>query len=217
MLRRLGKSSDPETGIRVKETPQLLADMEGGCSAVISLRGGRACNGCTVARSSSKIAGAVLIVVLPGARLVHEVLESASLLGSSAPTARLAEAAATAIATLLEAPAVGLDNAAPQLSQRSAPPRRMVILEGLRAAVLAAARSCPAPPNLSAVLPRLLSVVELVALVLDMQAGWRTRIHEARPASATASFVKATARIALEEAQTLCDDSSIGVGSKGGA
>jgi len=74
----------------------------------------------------------------------------------------------------------------------------LLILEGLRAAVLLAARA--PEPDKGPLLPRLLGIVELAALVLDLREGWRVRVHEARAAVATAHFVRVLARVALDEA-----------------
>lgn len=194
LLQRLG---DPPSGILMDEAPTLWPDAEGGCSGEIVACGRLLLDG----RPSGMVlrSARLSLLVLPGRLLLSEVLAASARLGASAPTPALAEAAAASLAATL---ASGLP-AAPEelhtpgaLAGRRAP--RLVILEGLRAAVIAASRS----PELDAgpLLPRLQGVVELAALTLDLRTGWRVRVHEARAAAATSRFVRALVRVAFEEA-----------------
>jgi len=200
MLKRLGMpAASPQ--VFLEEDPHLWINTIRGCCAEIVVR---AHSEDQHVKSSSE---RIVLVVVPGAALLHEVLLAARRLGARAPSAAIADAAASAFAAHL-----------PDNNCCGSPPQargpHLVILEGVRAAILAEARRVDrdsadpvageavqlAGGGLPELLPRLLGLVELAALALDLRAGWRTRVHDTRAAAATASFVRAVVRAALEEA-----------------
>lgn len=140
-----------------------------------------------VVHAGARRSEAFVVVVLPGSRLLEAILDQATRLGAVASPVALARAAAKAFSAGLPAAPSG---------------RRMVVLEGLRPAVRAAAREATGGGEelQRELLPRLLGVAEFSALLLDLEFGWRARVHETRPAEATKSFLRSLAHVALEEA-----------------
>lgn len=138
-----------------------------------------------VVHAGKRRSARLVVVALPGRRFLEMLSAEAARLGACASPVALARAAAKALAARLPAAPAG---------------RRMVVLEGLRAAVQAAARDACSPEAAQhELLPRLLGVAELAALLLDLEFGWRARVHETRPSEATSSFVRSLAHVALEE------------------
>ncbi|CAE8612576.1 unnamed protein product, partial [Polarella glacialis] len=86
---------------------------------------------------------------------------------------------------------------------RTRPPTgtRLLVLEGLRAAVRQAqgGTSSEASPGRPGV-PELLGICELTSVLMDLRCGWRCRVHDARAAETSASFLRVLVRVALEEA-----------------
>eukprot|EP00927_Polykrikos_kofoidii_P029674 TRINITY_DN25628_c1_g2_i1.p1 TRINITY_DN25628_c1_g2~~TRINITY_DN25628_c1_g2_i1.p1 ORF type:complete len:661 (+),score=95.92 TRINITY_DN25628_c1_g2_i1:1502-3484(+) len=171
--------------------------------------------------SCRRRSAAVLVCVLPGAVLVREVLRVAARLGAATPTPVLSDATAKVLAITLaggphcsdtdsvaNARAAGVCAAATSAAAARSSPS-LVVLEGLRAAVLAKARQAACGDRqLQQLLPRLLEVAELTALALDLRGGWRVRFHETRASWATGRFLRTMTRVMLEEAMLPFFDTS---------
>lgn len=207
LARRLGQAAAPPPEVVLEETLRFhvgVEDKEICCAEIIVLAG-------SAGEPASRRSLGIFAAVVPAALLVGEVLAAAERLGGgwegAAHSAATADAAAQSLAARLERRLVG--------RPRPAGTTRLVILEGLRAAVLAEARAAAAAPEAAAegaarelpaararpaLLPRLLAAAELAALVLDLRCGWRVRVHETRPSEATPRFLRALARGALQEA-----------------
>jgi len=212
MIRRLRRSKPasedgelPEDVI-LEEASDLWNDLHGSSCAEIFVVADTPPHSSRRSQSSVRRRSAKLFVaVVPGGWFVSEVLRVASFLGAGASSPAIAEVAANSFSS--------------QLPKRCSETgeARLVVVEGLRAAVLAEARldrrkdssddidGSQAAGHLAraALLPKLLCIAELAALALDLREGWRTRIHEFRPAEATSGFIQALARVALEEAATI--------------
>lgn len=153
------------------------------------------CCGEFLVRANARCSETLLIAVVPGRWLVREVLASQAQLGTNAPLPAVAEAAALKLASKL--PFWKTDGTAKVVTAVKNG-RRLLILEGLRAAVLAEAKAISGAA--SSVLPQLLGTAELSSLLLDIRCGWRVRLHEARPAETTCRCLRALARVTLAEA-----------------
>lgn len=223
LFRRLGAppSGEVQSGsVSVQRDATLWTDPEGISCCTI-----RACQRILSTEDSAvprRCSASVLLAVVPGTLLLETVRDAARQLEGAPEDAVGGGAAAARVSPQVPAPAIA-DVAALALSARlpqppaagqacgPCRPHRMVVIEGLRAAVLARARAAPAAPARAmsglaqeiaenALLPRLLLLAELTALALEFSAGWRVRVHENRASSATVSFIRAVARAALEDA-----------------
>lgn len=196
LFKRLGMT-EASPQVLLEEAPGLWVNGIGGCCAEVIVHA--EAPGHAVQCSSDVI----VLVVAPGSALLQDVLLAARSLGVGAPSAAIADAAASNFAARLPS------------SQQHRAPRgpRLVVLEGIRSAILAEARradrriadngldgAAHAAADIQKLLPRLLGLVELAALALDLRGGWRVRVHDTRPAAMTAGFVRAVVRAALEEA-----------------
>jgi hypothetical protein len=189
LAKRLGTPS-PETRAIVDCLPDLAIDAQEGCNCMITVYSGQ-----QLPNSQHRCSKTIAMVVVPGARLVHDVLTACRSLGFAAPAVALAEEAARHLAERLLQP-VRSNNCR----------LRMLVLEGLRAACLSEARAgadTGQGVNDSAArrafLPNLLSVVELAVLMLEFRTGWRTRVHESRPRETTLSFIRTLVNVARDE------------------
>jgi len=146
---------------------------------------------CSILRYSRRI----LLVVVSGEWLIHEIYNVARQLPTTIETSALASAVALKLSTIL-----------PSLHGAYRSHAGILIVERLRASIVAEARrpsaeTCPAQSGTSRLLPRLLAIAEMTLLALEFSGkGWRTRVHESGASDATASFIRALARVALREA-----------------
>jgi len=126
----------------------------------------------------------LLVVVVSGASVVHSVLHAVSALGRDASSVLIATHASNALVASFHKPVTECTC--------------VVIIEALRYAVLAETRQGNASAQVQ-MHSNLLGLAELTVLSLDLNHGWRTRIHEAKCGSETVGFVRTLITTAREQ------------------
>jgi len=190
LAKSLGKAAIPEDVVLQATSSHGGLPDQAGCLQLVVCAGKR----------PRRCSRTLFVVVLPAAILVRSVCEAAEREGQGGAAggrvvAEVAEAAARALAPALEEAAAGLPPTA----------TRLLVVEGLRAAVLAVARgaaaAAPAAGGVRAtLLPHLLGMSELTVLALDLRYNWHIRVHETRAAETTMRFIRTLARVSIGEA-----------------
>jgi len=158
-----------------KDAPEMST---GSCCAEVSV--------CADLREHSRLtklySEKIFVAVVPGNLLVEAVLEQVERLGVAGRAPEIATEAARIVTRGLLG---GSDGGSCST--------RLMIIEGLRSAVLHEARRShhPEPYNQQSILPKLLKLVELASFVLDLSCGWRVRVHERNSTAATSNFLRA--------------------------
>lgn len=181
LLRRLGKPP-ASAGIVVQEMTNIPTESLSNICAEFVVRA-TASQDPTVKDIQCRCSKKYLIVIIPGLSLLEEVLAASETLGSAAPIVEIAAKTSASLSARLPCLACA--------QRRSC----LVILEGLRTAVVSTARA-----GSRVMPPFVLGIMELAALLLDLDHGWRVRVHEAKPEASTVRFIQTLVQVALREA-----------------
>lgn len=179
MIRRLFASGTPAYAV-VHEAESLAGEGGEACFAHVCVRAEVSKYPTTKFCSKE-----MLLAVIPGGLVIQAIQEAVAHFGDVASPANVALKAARIVETKLPK------------GQRSI---RLVIIEGLRAAVQGEARQASNGEGQARMLPNLLGLAELTVLTLDLSFGWRTRVHDSRSCANTAIFMQRLILTAYEEA-----------------